>query len=115
MFRRLESISQAEEQTPEADERDVLVTIVEAYENKHYDFGPVDPIEAIKFRMEQQGLAPRDLEPLHPTERAGLPRCSTAAAELVRGQAAVQRSEDSLWEFARRSLNRPGLREQSNL
>ena len=63
VFRRLESIFQAEEQTPEADERDVLVTLVEAYENKHHDFGPADPIEAIKFRMEQQGLTARDLEP----------------------------------------------------
>ena len=40
VFRRLESIFQADEQTPEADERDVLATLVEAYENKHYDFGP---------------------------------------------------------------------------
>ena len=63
VFRRLESIFQAEEQTPEADERDVLVTLVEAYENKHCDFGPADPVEAIKFRMEQQGLTARDLEP----------------------------------------------------
>ena len=62
-FRRLEAIFQAEEQTPEAAERDVLVTVVEAYENKHYDFGPADPVEAIKFRMEQDGLTPRDLEP----------------------------------------------------
>ena len=62
VFRRLESIFQGEEQTPEADERDVLVTLVEAYENKHYDFGPADPVEAIKFRMEQQGLTARDLE-----------------------------------------------------
>ena len=62
-FRRLEAIFQAQEQTPDADERDVLVTLVEAYENKHYDFGPADPVEAIKFRMEQQGLTPRDLEP----------------------------------------------------
>ncbi len=61
-FRRLEVIFQAEEQTPEADERDVLVTLVEAYENKHYDFGPADPVEAIKFRMEQQGLTARDME-----------------------------------------------------
>lgn len=63
VFRRLESIFQADEQTPEADERDVLVTLVEAYEAKHHDFGPADPIEAIKFRMEQQGLTARDLEP----------------------------------------------------
>ena len=62
VFRRLESIFQAQEQTPEADERDVFVTLVEAYENKHYDFGPADPVEAIKFRMEQQGLTARDLE-----------------------------------------------------
>ena len=62
VLRRLESIFQAEEQTPQADERDVLITLVEVYENKHYDFGPTDPVEAIKFRMEQQGLTARDLE-----------------------------------------------------
>lgn len=62
-FRRLEKIFQAEEGTAQADERDVLVTLVEAYENAHYDFGPADPVEAIKFRMEQEGLTPRDLEP----------------------------------------------------
>jgi HTH-type transcriptional regulator/antitoxin HigA len=63
VFRRLEKIFQSEEGTAQADERDVLVTLVEAYENKHYDFGPADPVEAIKFRMEQEGLTPRDLEP----------------------------------------------------
>ena len=62
-FRRLETVFQAEEGTLQADERDVLVTLIEAYENKHYDFGPADPVEAIKFRMEQEGLTPRDLEP----------------------------------------------------
>lgn len=51
-FRRLEAIFQAEEGTPEADETEILVTLVEAYENKHYPIGPADPIEAIKFRME---------------------------------------------------------------
>ena len=63
VFRRLEKIFQAEEGTAQADERDVLVTLVEAYENSHYHFGPADPVEAIKFRMEQEGLTPRDLEP----------------------------------------------------
>ena len=62
-FRRLEKVFQAEEGTSQADERDVLVMLVDAYENKHYDFGPADPVEAIKFRMEQDGLTPRDLEP----------------------------------------------------
>lgn len=61
-FRRLEAIFQAEEGTPEADEMEILVTLIEAYENKHYPIGPADPIDAIRFRMEQQGLTPRDLE-----------------------------------------------------
>ncbi len=61
-FQRLEAIFQAEDDTPEADEMDVLVTLIEAYENKHYAITPPDPIEAIKFRMEQQNLSPRDLE-----------------------------------------------------
>ena len=63
VFHRVESIFQAEEHSPEADERDVLVTLAEAFENKHWDLGPADPVEAIKFRMEQQGLTARDLEP----------------------------------------------------
>ena len=62
-FLRLEKIFQAGEGSAQADERDVLVTLIEAYENKHYDFGLADPVEAIKFRMEQDGLTPRDLEP----------------------------------------------------
>ncbi len=61
-FRRLERVFQSEEGTSQADERDVLVTLIEAYENQHYAFGPADPVEAIKFRMEQLGLTPRDLE-----------------------------------------------------
>jgi HTH-type transcriptional regulator / antitoxin HigA len=61
-FQRLETVFQADEGTPEADEMEVLVALVEAYENRHYPIYPPDPIEAIKFRMEQQGLVPRDLE-----------------------------------------------------
>ncbi len=61
-FQRLEVVFQAEEGTPEADEMEVLVTLIEAYENKHYPIGPANPVDAIKFRMEQQGLTPRDLE-----------------------------------------------------
>ena len=54
VFHRLESIFQADDGTPDADERDVLVTLIEAYENQHYAFGPADPAGAIKFRMEQR-------------------------------------------------------------
>lgn len=43
---------------------DALVTLIEAYERKHYPIDPPDPIEAIKFRMEQQGLTVKDLTPM---------------------------------------------------
>lgn len=62
-FKRLEPIFQAQEGTPEADEMEVLVTLIEAYERRHFPIGPADPVEAIKFRMEQQGLTPKDLVP----------------------------------------------------
>jgi HTH-type transcriptional regulator/antitoxin HigA len=47
--------------TPEGDCLDILATLVDAYENEHYPMDPPDPIEAIKFRMEQQGLDRKDL------------------------------------------------------
>ncbi|AXQ22347.1 transcriptional regulator [Acinetobacter wuhouensis] len=62
-FIRLESIFQAENGTPEADEREVLVTLIEAYENKHYPIAQPDPIEAIKCRMIERNMTPKDLEP----------------------------------------------------
>jgi HTH-type transcriptional regulator/antitoxin HigA len=48
--------------TPGGDRLDILATLVDAYENEHYPMDPPDPIEAIKFRMEQQGLTRKDLE-----------------------------------------------------
>jgi HTH-type transcriptional regulator/antitoxin HigA len=48
--------------TPEGDRLDVLATLIDAYEAEHHPMDPPDPIEAIKFRMEQQGLTRRDLE-----------------------------------------------------
>lgn len=62
-FKRLEVIFQASAGAPEADELEVLTTLIEAYENKHYPISPPDPVEAIKFRMEQQGLSAADLQP----------------------------------------------------
>lgn len=50
--------------TPEGDRLDVLATLIEVYEAKHYPMDPPDPIEAIRFRMEQQGLTRKDLEPI---------------------------------------------------
>ncbi|HEU4619712.1 MAG TPA: helix-turn-helix domain-containing protein [Gammaproteobacteria bacterium] len=50
--------------TPEGDRLDILATLIDAYEAAHYPMDPPDPIEAIKFRMEQQGLTRKDLEPM---------------------------------------------------
>lgn len=61
-FQQLDSVFQSEKGSVEYDEMEVLVTLIEAYENKHYPIVPPHPIEAIKFRMEQQGLTARDLE-----------------------------------------------------
>ncbi len=47
--------------SPKGDRLEVLVTLVEAYERKHYKIEPPDPVEAIKFRMEQLGLKASDL------------------------------------------------------
>src|SRR5260221_12943047 len=48
--------------TRDGDRLDVLATLIDAYEAEHYPIDPPDPIEAIKFRMEQQGLTRADLE-----------------------------------------------------
>jgi HTH-type transcriptional regulator/antitoxin HigA len=48
--------------TPKGDRLDILATLVDVYENEHYPMDPPDPIEAIVFRMEQQGLTRKDLE-----------------------------------------------------
>lgn len=50
--------------TPAGDRLDVLATLIDAYEAEHFPIDPPDPIEAIRFRMEQQGLTRKDLEPL---------------------------------------------------
>jgi HTH-type transcriptional regulator/antitoxin HigA len=60
----LERLWGAKSGTPEGDRLDVLATLIDAYEAVHYPMDPPDPIEAIKFRMEQQGLTRKDLEPL---------------------------------------------------
>ena len=50
--------------TPAGEKLDVMVTLVAAYENKHYPLDLPDPVEAIKFEMEQKGLTVKDLEPM---------------------------------------------------
>src|SRR6478672_4084377 len=48
--------------TPDGDRLDVLATLIDAYEAEHYPIDPPDPIDAIVFRMEQQGLTQQDLQ-----------------------------------------------------
>ena len=54
----------AKANTPEGDRLDVLATLIDAYEGQRDPMDPPDPIEAIQFRMEQQGLSRKDLEPM---------------------------------------------------
>jgi HTH-type transcriptional regulator/antitoxin HigA len=60
-LRRIESLWDSKDGSPESDELDVLVTLVEAYERERYPIDLPDPIEAIKFRLEQQGKDARAL------------------------------------------------------
>jgi HTH-type transcriptional regulator / antitoxin HigA len=50
--------------TPEGERLDVLVTLVEAYEQRHFPLDLPDPVAAIRFEMERKGLTPKDLEPM---------------------------------------------------
>ena len=60
-LKEIEKLWDAKPNTPKGDRLEVLVTLVEAYEQKHYKVEPPDPVEAIKFRMEQLGLKASDV------------------------------------------------------
>ncbi len=57
----IETFMSAKRNTPEGDRLDVLVTLIEAYEAKHFPLDLPDPVEAIKFMMEQRNLTVKDL------------------------------------------------------
>jgi len=56
--------------TPKGDRLEVLATLIDAYEAEYFSMDPLDPVEAIKFRMEQQGLSRKDLNLSSERERA---------------------------------------------
>jgi HTH-type transcriptional regulator/antitoxin HigA len=60
----IENLMMAESDTVEGEKLDILVTLVEAYEAKHFPMDLPDPVEAIKFEMERKGLTVKDLEPM---------------------------------------------------
>ena len=60
-IKRIEELWGSKKDSPQGDELDLLVTLVESYELKHYPIAPPDPVEAILFRMEQMGMTKTDL------------------------------------------------------
>lgn len=60
-LKRLELIFDAKRGTIEGDELEILSILIDRYENAHFPIGMPDPIEAIKFRMEQMGMKQKDL------------------------------------------------------
>ena len=63
VLKEIEELFDAEPGTPEGDRLDILSTLVEAYEDEHYDIPAPDPVEAILYFMESRGLTRADLEP----------------------------------------------------
>ena len=63
-LKEVESLMGARANTADGERLDILVTLIEAYEKKHFPIDLPDPVEAIKFRMDQKGLTPKDLEPM---------------------------------------------------
>jgi len=63
VLKEIEGLMAVWRNTPDGDRLDVLVTLVEAWERKHYPLDLPDPVEAIRYHMEQGGLKPRDLIP----------------------------------------------------
>lgn len=64
VLKEIETLMPAKAASADGERLDVLVTLVQAYEAKHYPMDLPDPVEAIKFRMEQAGLTPKDLVPM---------------------------------------------------
>ena len=63
-LKKIEGLMTAKANTPEGDRLDILVTLIESFERKHYPIDFPDPISAIKFMMEQRNLTPKDLVPM---------------------------------------------------
>lgn len=63
-LKKVETLMTAKPNTSEGDKLDVLATLIEAYEREHFPLDLPDPVEAIRFEMEQKGLTIKDLEPM---------------------------------------------------
>ena len=63
-LKEIETLMMAGAETPEGEKLDVLTTLIEAYEAKHFPMDLPDPVAAIKFEMDRRGLTVKDLEPM---------------------------------------------------
>ena len=63
-LKEIEILMVAKPDTPDGEKLDVMVTLIEAYEAKHFPMELPDPVAAIKFEMERKGLTVKDLEPM---------------------------------------------------
>ncbi len=63
-LKEIESLMMAEPDTPEGEKLDVMTTLVEAYEARHFPMDLPDPVAALKFEMERKNLTVKDLEPM---------------------------------------------------
>ncbi len=99
---RLSEIFQAGMGTPEGDERDVLVDLIECYEDKRHPIGlPADPVASIEFEMDQRGLTRQDLVPY--------------IGSLEKVAAVLSRQEDITMTMARALHKRLGIPAESLL
>ena len=93
---RIDALMGAEHGTPAGEELDVLADLVGLYEARHVPMGYPNPIEAIRFRMEQGGLSPRDLVPFIGS-RSKVSELLSGKRPLTKKLAGAQRSHDGLF------------------
>jgi HTH-type transcriptional regulator/antitoxin HigA len=108
MLTEIDSLMEAKPGTAEGDRLDILVTLVEAYEAKHWHISPPDPIAAIEMRMQQKGLTRQDLEKILGSK--------SRVSEILNRKRPLTldmiRRLHSLWGIPAESLIRPTIRKK---
>jgi HTH-type transcriptional regulator/antitoxin HigA len=97
-LKRMDEIFSAESGTDDFDEMEVLTLLIENYEEEHYSMDLPDPIEAIKFRMDQEGLKQADLIPLIGSR--------SKVSEVLSGKAGLSLKDDPEYPSTARYIGR---------
>ena len=106
-LKEIESLMMAGPDTPEGEKLDVMVTLIEAYEAKHFPMDLPDPVEAIKFEMERKGLTVKDLEPMIGKSNRVYEILNYKRSLTLKGHRTSVSLEDEFWyEFRRISEER---------